>query len=121
MASSLFEQYGGFAKISRIVGAFYDKVMESDELAPYFKHTDMRRQIDHQTKFVASLMGGPASYSDQELKRIHERLNIDDSAFGEICVLLQETLEDFEVEDNDIDTIVGAMGSKKPFIVRANA
>jgi truncated hemoglobin YjbI len=33
---SVFEKYGGFAKIIRIVSAFYDKVLESAVLASYF-------------------------------------------------------------------------------------
>ena len=62
MARSTFEKYGGFAKISRIVAAFYDKVLDSPRLSPFFEGTSMKRQIDHQTKFIASLMGGPVTW-----------------------------------------------------------
>jgi len=75
MAQSMFERYGGFSVVSRIVSSFYDRVLDSDNLAPYFEGTDMRRQIDHQSKFISSLMGGPASYSNDQLERSHERLN----------------------------------------------
>jgi len=61
MSTSLFEHYGGFAKISRVVSEFYDKMLESPNLASYFENTDMRRLVDHQTKFIASLMGGRPS------------------------------------------------------------
>ena len=36
MASTMFERYGGFATVSKIVSAFYDKVLDSSILAPYF-------------------------------------------------------------------------------------
>lgn len=62
MAQSLFEKYGGFAQISKVVMVFYDKVLDPDLVGPFFDNIDMRRQIDHQTQFIASVMGGPASY-----------------------------------------------------------
>ncbi|HSH41905.1 MAG TPA: hypothetical protein VK973_07260 [Arenicellales bacterium] len=66
-SATIFERCGGFAKVSRIVMSFYDRVGDSEILAPYFETTDMRVLVDHQTKFVASLMGGPASYGDETL------------------------------------------------------
>jgi hemoglobin len=62
VAQSLFEKYGGFAQISKVVMVFYDKVLDPDLVGPFFDNIDMRRQIDHQTQFIASVMGGPASY-----------------------------------------------------------
>jgi hemoglobin len=40
---------GGFAKVRLLVSEFYDRVLDSDTLAPYFDGIDMRRLIDHQT------------------------------------------------------------------------
>ena len=74
--ATMFEKYGGFAAVSRIVSAFYDQVLDVPELAKYFKGTDMRRLIDHQTKFIASVMGGPASYSAEQLERVHANMAI---------------------------------------------
>ena len=99
MSSSLFENYGGFAKISRIVSAFYDKALDSPILSPYFEKVNMKKLIDHQTKFISSVMGGPASYSNEELERVHAHLNIDERAFMEMTSLLKEALEDFEIEE----------------------
>ena len=58
-AETMFERYGGFARVSRVVSSFYERVLESPSLAPYFAGIDMRRQIDHQTKFIASIRAGP--------------------------------------------------------------
>ncbi|MBE0409295.1 MAG: hypothetical protein IBX69_06140 [Anaerolineales bacterium] len=55
MKRSIFERYGGFAKVNRIVSSFYDKVLDSPITSPYFVNIDMRRLIDHQTRFIASL------------------------------------------------------------------
>ena len=71
MRRSIFERYGGFAQMSRIVSAFYDKILESPHSSSYFEGVDMRRLVDHQTEFVASITGGPASYTNDQLERVH--------------------------------------------------
>lgn len=54
MAQTLFQKYGGFAALSKLVLTFYDRLLDSPRLAPYFANTDMRTLVDHQTKFVAT-------------------------------------------------------------------
>lgn len=117
MRQTIFERYGGFANVSRVVTAFYDKVLDSPVASPYFEHTDMRRLIDHQTRFIASLMGGPASYTDDQLARVHARLRITDGAFLEVAELLRETLEDLDFEDEDINAVVDQVMARKRVIV----
>lgn len=117
MRPSIFERYGGFAKVSLVVSNFYDKVLDSPVTSPYFTNTDMRRLIDHQTKFIAFIMGGPASFSNDHLERVHARLGITLSAFQETMELLGETLEDMGFEDEDIRTVKDEFMSRKNFIV----
>ena len=57
MASTMFERYGGFASVSKIVSEFYDKVLDSPSLSPFFDGIPMKRLVDHQTKFIAQVMG----------------------------------------------------------------
>jgi hemoglobin len=117
VSTSLFEHYGGFAKISRVVSDFYERMLDSPNLASYFKDTNMRRLVDHQTKFIASLMGGPAEFSNEALERSHARLNIDQASFDEMLGLLAETLEDFDFEDSDIKTLMSEMKSRSKYII----
>lgn len=117
MSLTMFESYGGFAKISRIVSAFYDKALDSPILSPYFENVNMKRLIDHQTKFISSVMGGPASYTNEELERVHAHLNIDESAFFEMAFLLKETLEDFGFKESDVAYIDSQIKRKAKFII----
>jgi len=64
-------------------------------MSPYFAGTDMRRPIDHQTRFIAFLRGGLASYSDEQLRKVRSHAAIDREAFEEMVDLLTETLEGF--------------------------
>ncbi len=117
MRKSIFERYGGFAQVSRVVMSFYDKILDSPVTSPYFAHTDMKRLIDHQTKFIASVMGGPASYTNEHLERVHDHLGITETAFLEAMELLRETLEDFDFEEDDIHTVEDEMISRKNYVV----
>ena len=56
---TLFEKYGGFSSVSKVVLAFYDTLLDSDDIGPFFDDIDMSRMVDHQTKFVASLPWRP--------------------------------------------------------------
>lgn len=120
MAQTVFDRYGGFATVSKIVLAFYEKVVESDVMADFFEGVDMRRLVDHQTQFISQLMGGPVAYTDDMLRQLHARLEIHDEAFDEMIELLTETLEDFEMEDADIEMIVAEMKVRRPLIVTAS-
>lgn len=117
MARTVFERYGGFAQISRVVMAFYDKVVGSPITSPYFTDIDMRRLIDHQTRFIATVMGGPASYTNDHIERVHARLGITEAAFLEMVELLRETLEDFDFADEDIQSVVDEIMSRKNHVV----
>lgn len=117
MATSAFERYGGFASVSKIVSTFYDKILDEPSLAEHFEGTDMRRLIDHQTKFIASVMGGPASYSNEVLERVHAGLGISEDAFFEVVDLLEEALEEYDVEAQDIGLIREEILARKNFIV----
>ena len=117
MAQTIYERYGGFPAIRKIVSAFYNKVLDSPRLQRHFTGTDMRRLIDHQIKFVAQIMQGPAAYSDDHLRRAHERLGITRPEFDEAMELLCETLEDFGVEAADVDHVREEVRRRGPFIV----
>jgi hemoglobin len=123
MASStqqtIFERYGGFATVRRLVSTFYDEVLDSELLARHFETVDVRRLIDHQAKFISSLMGGPASYTDEHLRRVHARLGITTADFREMIALLEEVLEEYELADTDIELVLAAIRRREGVIVTA--
>ena len=62
-------------------------------------------------------MGGPASYSDDMLRRVHARFEISRADFDEVATLLRTTLEEFDIERDDIDTIMYEIESRSPVII----
>ena len=119
MALSMFERYGGFATISKVVMAFYDKALDPDVIGDYFEEIGMPQLIDHQTKFIAMAMGGPASYTNEMLRQVHASLEIDTPAFNETVSLLQQTLEEFEVQPEDVNVIIEDFRNRAQYIIGA--
>jgi len=120
MERSLFEKYGGFGAVSKIVMRFYNHVLDSDILADYFEDIEMERLIDHQTKFVASLMGGPASYTDEMLKQLHDHLEIDDKAFDEMASLFRATLVEAGLDEEDVESVAYEIVKRRPIVVNVS-
>ncbi|MEO1018669.1 MAG: group 1 truncated hemoglobin [Pseudomonadota bacterium] len=118
MAQTMFERYGGFGHVSKIVMAFYDRLIDSDVVGHYFEDVDLKRLIDHQTKFVATAMGGPASYSNEMLERSHAHLAITGEEFQEMAAIMGQTLEDFEVAPDDVRHVVDQLRARMPYIVK---
>jgi len=117
MRRSLYESVGGFGTISKLVLSFYGKVLESERVAPYFADVDMKHLIDHQTKFICSLLGGPASFSDDQIRHAHRAIKVTDDAFDEIADLFLETLNEAKLQAADVDGIAKAFESKRHLIV----
>lgn len=116
MEQSLFEKYGGFAQVSRLVLRLYDRLLEDDDIGPFFDDVDLPRLVDHQTKFVSSLLGGPASFTDKQIEVAHRHLDIGDEHFDRLMALVEETLNEFGFEPGDIDIVRGAFEGRRPLL-----
>jgi len=117
MRQTIFERCGGFSSVSKVVMSFYDKILNSPVTSPYFSSVDMKRLIDHQTKFFAALMGGPASYTNDHLEKVHARIGITESAFLEALLLMKDTLEEYDFPDEDIQQVADEMIARKNYVV----
>ncbi len=117
MSNSLYDQLGGFSFVRKLVSDFYDRLLDEDDLAPFFENTDMARLVDHQTKFWATALGGPASYTPDQLKAIHRSMGVEDRHFDLVLELIAETLEDNEVDDDDIGAIMKAFEAYRSVVV----
>lgn len=117
MSETLYDKYGGFSTIADVVHSFYEKVLDTDSLLHYFQGIDMERLARHQTDFLTMVFGGPVNYSNDALRESHRRLNIPKEDFETIADLLEETLEEADVEDDDIETVMGVIRNAEQLIV----
>jgi hemoglobin len=117
MTRSLFDKYGGFSQVSRIVLDFYDRLLDDDDLGPYFEAIDMARIVDHQTKFIATLLGGPASYTDEQIRVMHRHLTIRPADFERLRDMLARTLADHGLEGADVDHVVAEFERRRGLVL----
>ncbi|MHC5029189.1 MAG: group I truncated hemoglobin [Planctomycetota bacterium] len=118
MTEALYDQLGGFSAVRKLVSDFYDRVLYDEELAPFFVDVAMADLIDHQTKFWATLLGGPASYTQDQLKRVHATMGIRDRHFDLAMEHVTETLEDHDVAGDDITRVAEALQGYRSSIVQ---
>lgn len=117
--STTFQKYGGFSAVSRVVLTFYEMVLDNDLVGHHFDDVDLPRLMDHQTKFVASLMGGPEAMSDAQLQHVHSRLDISSEEFDEIVSLLGDAMEQHGIGAADIRDVASVFNSKRALILKA--
>ena len=116
---SLFDKYGGFATVSKLVSDLYDELIENEITAPYFDRSDLKALMDHQVKFLSQALGGPEQYSGRAMSAAHTGLKISEPAFVEVAKTVQFVLEDNGVEDEDVSHILSILASLKGDIVEA--
>jgi hemoglobin len=117
MEKSIYDQLGGFSNVRKIVIEFYNRVLDEEELSPYFAETNMERMIDHQTKFISMILGGPASFSDTHLKNVHINLSITNDHFELIKEVIIETLEDFDLDEEHVGYVSDEFEKRRNLIV----
>jgi hemoglobin len=117
MEQTLYEKYGGFAAISRVVLDLYERLLDDDVVGPFFETVDMKRIVDHQTKFVSSLLGGPAHYTDEQIQRMHGHLEIGTRHFDRLKEILAQTLADHGFAQDDVVLVVGAFEARRNLVV----
>ncbi len=121
VVQTIYEKYGGFKTISRIVMTFYEMALDSDEIGDFFEDIDMPRLIDHQTKFVSSLVGGPASFSDDRIEAVHRHLKISHADFDAMADLFGQALSMHGMSDEDVGVALSAIEGKRSIIVARDA
>jgi hemoglobin len=117
LSSSLYDKLGGFSAVRKLVSDFYNRVLAEEDLAPFFKDTNMADLIDHQTKFWTTLLGGPASYTGEQLRKIHTSMGIQDHHFDLVIDLVVETLEDHDLDEQHIGDISAQLKEYRSSIV----
>ncbi|WP_299473108.1 group 1 truncated hemoglobin [uncultured Roseibium sp.] len=115
---TLYEKYGGFPGVRQVVTDFYERALDSDIVGHFFEDVNMARLVDHQTKMIAGLLGGPVEISDARLATAHAHLNVDHYHFDEIAVLLNETLVDAGFDKQDRLAAIAAVEARRSVIVR---
>lgn len=113
----MFQRHGGLERVSDLVMAFYDRVLASKRLAPFFRNADMRRLIEHQAQYISAVMGGPASYTEAQLHEVHAHLDIADADFDEMLGHFRAAMREKGFPAEDIETVLRRLAALRRVVV----
>jgi len=111
---SLYEQLGGAPAIQAATEVFYRKVLQDEELAPFFDDIDMDAQIGKQAAFLTMVTGGPNAYTGRDMRSAHARLQskgISDRHVDLVIKHLGDTLKELGVSDELIQVVANTAES----------
>lgn len=115
---TLYERLGGEDAIAAVVDAFYERVRDDDRVAHFFEGIDMQQQRAHQTQFLSSIAGGPVTYSGAEMDEAHSHLDIHQEHFDAIAELLEETMIEFDIDQQERREVLEAFVQYEDAVVQ---
>ena len=121
MQETIWNRYGGYSFVAQTVRDFYDRVLVSKALAPYFDGVNMEGLIEHQIQTVGAVMGGPYDLNVEALRRAHRHLRVQQARFDELAVILDQTLVNHGISADDKAVLLDAVESVRSVIVDPTA
>jgi hemoglobin len=114
---TLYEKLGGEPAIDATVEIFYRKILADDALKDFFQGICMHYQLYKQKVFLTMVLGGPIRFTGKELRDAHRRLvqdqGLNDSHFDRVIEHLRVTLEELNVETEDIEQVISIAESNR--------
>jgi len=110
---SVYDSIGGAAAVDAAVDIFYRKVLTDDRISDFFDTVDMEEQHSKQKAFLTMAFGGPNNYTGKDMREAHAHMNLTEVHFTAVAEALVGTLEELDVPQEHIDSIVGIAVSVK--------
>lgn len=106
---TLYQRLGGRDGIRSVVDDFYDRLVVDEDLGPFFEDADMERLRRTQTDYLCEAAGGPESYDAEPVREAHLHVPFEPPHIQRAIEILQESLESFDVPEDDATTVVQAV------------
>lgn len=108
---ALYDRLGGRQGIRAVVDDFYDRLLDDDELGPFFETADMQKLRTTQTDFLCAAAGGPETYDAKPVREAHLHVPFTSEHIQRAIELLYESLDAFDVAEEDADVVVQAVAT----------
>ena len=101
----IMSRLGGFKHLLIILDRFYDKLLEDVWVGYIFRPFDKQKLVLDQAEFINRSFGGPPrNYKPRNLNQIHKPLNITSGHFDRRHNILKETLDEFNIDEDIVQT-----------------
>lgn len=108
---NLYERLGKREGIRAVVDDFYDRLLEDDELGPFFETADVEKLRRTQTDFLCEAAGGPETYDAEPVREAHLHVPFTPAHIQQAITLLYESLDTFDVPDEDAEAVIQAVAA----------
>ena len=120
---SQWERVGGEAAVKAVLDRFYEGVLEEPQLAGFFENVVVDDIKPHLAEVLKVVLGGPGARADidlaEYLTEAHADLGVSESDYSLTGQVLMDTLKEFDVPADIVETIAGALATVQPFVVAA--
>lgn len=108
---TLYDRLGGHDGIRAVVDDFYDRLVEDEDLGPFFEGSDMELLRRTQTDFLCEAAGGPETYDAAPVREAHLHVPFTPEHIQRAVELLEESLDAFDVPAEDAQRVVNAVAA----------
>src|SRR5579863_3847783 len=108
MIENLYELIGGHETITAATERFYERVLQDENLRPFFKETDMAHLRSGQVMFVSMLLGGRV-YTGKDIRNAHAGIRghvLNDTHFDLFLAHFRAALEEVGVEPENAEKVM---------------
>lgn len=115
--SSYYDQIGGTPVVRDVVDRFYVRVLDDDDLRPYFDGVEMPRLKRHMVVLLCSLLGGPEPYEGRDLGEAHAGMGITAEHYAKVGEHLLSTLRESGVSEEILRDVTLTLNKVESSIV----
>lgn len=108
---TLYRRLGEQEGIRAVVDDFYERLLEDEDLGPFFEDADMEKLRRTQTDFLCEAAGGPEAYDAEPVREAHLHVPFTKPHIERAIALLERSLDKFGVPEEDAETVVGAIAA----------
>jgi hemoglobin len=97
--TTLYEELGGEARLTAIIGTFVDRVYDDTMIGFFFRRVSRDRLKQKEFEFAAEHLGGDVRYTGRPLQDAHKAHPIMGGQFMRRLQILKQTLAEYEVPE----------------------
>lgn len=94
---SLYLQLGGEKGVELIAERFVKRVITDPRTEKHFEETNLDRLFEKLAEQLCEVSDGPCEYTGDDMKTVHEGMNISEREFNIVVEIMQLALDDAQV------------------------
>ncbi len=121
-ATTLYERVGGYDAVAAVVDALMVRIKADEKLRRFYDHRGadgIAREQQLIIDYLCTTTGGPMVYTGRVMKPVHVGMRLDEEDWKRAMVHLKETLDAFEVPEQEKGEVMSFHETLKSEIVEA--